>query len=338
MAHGSVRKPATRSPVRLRDVAEAAGVNPSIASRVLNDDPTLSARPETRSRVRDAARRLGYTPNAFARGLKLQQTGTLALVLPAISVTGNWQLAQYAERRAAHHGRVLLLADLDDFARSGDAYRHIVLERRVDGLVVSGATADDRLIGVLSGHRIPLVVFGRRSTRALCVTADDDAAAVLAVDHLARLGHARIGAIVTSRDNEAVARALAARNGGHGRPLRADQTEEGGFRAATALLGRRHRPTALIMASVAQAIGAIAAIRAAGLSVPRDISVVALEDAPLAAYVDPPLTTVWMPVQEMAENAIDQVVGLIAGAEARDVIVATRPELIVRQSTSAPPR
>ncbi|MFN0152975.1 MAG: LacI family DNA-binding transcriptional regulator [Gaiella sp.] len=330
-------KPATRNPVRLRDVADAAGVNPSIASRVLNDDPTLSARPETRSRVRDAARRLGYTPNAFARGLKLQQTGTLALVLPAMSVTGSWQLAQHAERRAAHHGRVILLADLDDFARSGDAYRHIVLQRRVDGLVVSGATADDRLIGVLSDQQIPLVVFGRRSARALSVTADDDTAALLAVDHLAGLGHTRIGAIVTSRDEEAVTRAFALRNVGRGRPLQADQTEEGGFQAATALLGRRHRPTALVAAGVAQAIGAVAAIRAAGLSAPSDISLVALEDAPLASYVDPPLTTVWMPVQEMTERAVDQVVELIAGAEARDVVVATRPELIVRQSTSAPP-
>ena len=180
------------SRVRLRDVAEAAGVNPSIASRILNDDPTLSARPETRTRVRDAARRLGYTPNAFARGLKLQRTSTLGVVLPNVANTINAQIVEGAERRAAHHGYVVLLGEMADFVRDGDLYRRLVLERRVDGLIISGGALDG-LVGDLNRHRIPYVLVNRRSAPgALCVSADHAAGLTLAVEHVRGLGHRQV--------------------------------------------------------------------------------------------------------------------------------------------------
>ena len=187
-----MRKTEKPRAVRLRDVAAAAGVNPSIASRVLNDDPTLSARAETRERVRDAAQRLGYTPNAFARGLKLQRTTTLGLGLPQRCQRGQRRPDSGRERRAAHYGYVVLLADTGDFETNGDVHRRLLLERRVDGLVVASAAADDRLIKELNRHRVPYVLLNRRpGPGALSVSADDAAGMTLAVDHLVELGHVR---------------------------------------------------------------------------------------------------------------------------------------------------
>ncbi len=340
-----MRKTEKPRAVRLRDVAAAAGVNPSIASRVLNDDPTLSARAETRERVRDAAQRLGYTPNAFARGLKLQRTTTLGLVLPNVANAVNADLIQGAERRAAHYGYVVLLADTGDFETNGDVHRRLLLERRVDGLVVASAAADDRLIKELNRHRVPYVLLNRRpGPGALSVSADDAAGMTLAVDHLVELGHVRLAHLAGPGSNDAAQRRLegyrdaVARRGlaGSDVVVEADLTEEAGFEAVQQILKAVRRPTALIVASISQSIGAMAALRGVGLTVPGDISLVAFHDAPLAAYLDPPLTAIRMPAREVAETAVDQLIKVIAGEDAGDVIVPTPPEIIVRGSTAPP--
>ena len=335
-----------RSRPRLRDVAEAAGVTPSIASRILNADPTLSARPETRRRVLAAARQLGYTPNAFARGLKLQRTTTLGLVLPNIAHAVNAELILGAERRAAASGYVVLLADAEDFARNGEVHRRILLERRVDGLLVASATSGDGLVEDLTRHGIPYVLLNRRSTKgALSVSADDAAGMGLAVEHLAGLGHLRIGHIAgpqntdtASRRREGYEQAMERLGLSAGPEAVAGDafTEEGGFQAMTRLLANPQPPTAVAVASIAMSVGAMAAVRRAGLGVPRDVSVVAFHDAPMAEYLDPPLTSVRMPLREMAEIAVDLLVKLIAGEEVEEVVVPTPPALVVRESTAPP--
>ncbi len=342
-----VKRADTSRPVRLRDVAAAAGVNPSIASRVLNDDPTLSARPETRARVRDAASALGYTPNALARGLKLQSTTTLALAAPNPAALLSADLIQGAERRAAGYGYVMLLADTADFQGDGSARRRLLLERRVDGLVVAGLGAAGDLVADLDANRVPYVLIDRRpGLGGLSVCADDAAAAALAVEHLVALGHRRLAYVSSHATSDASERRLGgyrealARLGleSGGEITGAAATEDGGFAAAGAVSGGRRAPTALVVASIAQAVGAMAALRGTGRQLPRDVSLVALEDAPMAAYLDPPLTTVRMPVREVAETAVDQLVRRVRGEAAEDVVVPTAPELVERGSTAPPAR
>ena len=110
----------------------------------------------------------------------------------------------------------------------------------------------------------------------------------------------------------------------------------GGFDAATSLLKGPSRATALVAASLASAVGAMAAARSLGLSVPNDVSVTGFHDAPIAAYLHPALTTVRMPLREMAEVAVRTLVGLIGGEASGDVTIATAPVLITRGSTAAP--
>jgi DNA-binding LacI/PurR family transcriptional regulator len=332
-------------PVRLRDVAAAAGVNPSIASRILNDDPTLSARSETRTRVREAARALGYTPNAFARGLKLRSTTTLGLVLSGMAGATVPDLIQGAERQAAKDGYVVLLADAADLRTNGSAHRRLLLERRVDGLVMVDSEADAWLLAELAERGMPFVVIDRQpGTGTLAVSADDAAGVELAVDHLAGLGHTSLAYVASGRGSDAASRRLAAyttslarhglRSAGELPDL--GVTEDAGFQATHELMRRAVPPTAIVLGTIIQAVGSMAALRAAGLPPPGHVSLVALQDAPLAAYLDPPLTVVRMPVREVAETAVAQLVRRIRGETVDDVFVTTPPEIVVRGSTAPP--
>ena len=114
-------------------------------------------------------------------------------------------------------------------------------------------------------------------------------------------------------------------------------TEEGGFNAMQRLLASPERPTAVAAASIAQSLGALAAIRRSGLEIPGHVSVVTFHDAPMAEYLDPPLTSIRMPLREMAEIAVDLVVRVIGGEEVHDVVVPTPPVLVQRASTGPPP-
>lgn len=345
-SRGTPAGPEAAAPARLRDVAAAAGVNPSIASRILNDDPTLSARAETRDRVREAARELGYTPNAFARGLRMRGTTTLGLVLSDVSGAGSVDLIQGAERQAAKDGYVVLLADANDLRSNGSAHRRLLLERRVDGLVMAAGDADSYLVDELTERQMPFVLIDwRPGTGALSVSADDAAGVALAVDHLVGLGHTALSYVAgaaksdaSTRRREAYSHSLARHNlTSSGEILDAGSTEDAGFGAAQELMSRPGPPTAIVLGSIAQAVGAMAALRAGGFALPGDVSLVAMQDAPLAAYLDPPLTVVRMPMREVAETAVAQLIKRIRGEAVDDVIIETPPEIVVRGSTAQPP-
>jgi LacI family transcriptional regulator len=330
--------------VLLRDVAREAGVGTSVTSRVLNGDPTVSIRPETRSRILEAARRLGYTPNAFARGLRLAQTMTLGMVVPNLTSTVNAEIIRGAAQRAADLGYMMLIADADLFARTTDAYRQLLLERRVDGLLIASARATDDLVEDLSSQTLPFVFVNRRlQGQGISVTGDDEAASRRAVAHLAALGHRRIAHIAGPAVADTAHRRLAGYRQGmaeHGLPAVPDYvvagefTEEGGYRAMSALLALTPRPTAVTASSLGAAIGAMAAARQGSLVVPDDISIVGFHDAPLAAYLNPPLTTVRMPLREMAERGVVLLVQLIAGQTIASEVVQIQPVLVERASTS----
>jgi LacI family transcriptional regulator len=334
--------------VRLSDVAEAAGVGTSIASRVINDDPTVSIRPETRARILEAARRLDYRPNAFARGLKVRRTTTLGMVIPNLTYPINSEIILGAERAASAAGYVILLADADEFEQSGEAYRRLLLEQRTDGLLIASASASEPVLKEIAQRGLPFVLVNRRGPRiapSICV--DDERGMAMAVERLVALGHERIAMITGPRDADTAARRLAGvrsglRAAGLKLPARyvveATYEEEQGFQAMEGLLSLDRRPTAVLVWSLAAAIGALAAAKRRQLRVPADVSIVGFHDAPIASYFDPPLTTVRMPLAEMAERSVEMVLALIEGRAVESGIIRTPPELIERGSIGPAPR
>jgi LacI family transcriptional regulator, galactose operon repressor len=326
------------STVRLRDVAAAAGVDPSVVSRVLSGDARLSIRPETRQRVLETAARLGYRPNTAARTLKTARTMAIGMLVPDLANQNYAAIAQGAEERASAAGYTLLVA------HGAPTDRLIDLHGRIDGLLVGIATSETPRLGDFGGG-IPALLVNRREPCGIpSVTVDDEAGAALATEHLLALGHRRIGHVAGPQNADTARRRLRgftnalAAAGIAVDPAQIAETsfdEAGGHVAATRLLRLEPRPTALLVANVRAAIGVLAAARRLGLGVPEDVSIVCFHDAPFASYLDPPLTTVRLPLGEMGRQAVDNLLALLAGRHVEDTMVATPPELVVRASSAA---
>jgi len=325
-------------------VAARAGVSRTTVSLVLNDRGE-SIPDVTRQRVLDAARDLDYHPHHSARVLAGGRSHTLALVLrqTAEQVAGDALLAETLRglagaARSAHY-RVLV----EPLTPGESTYGDLVRSRRADGAVVSGPLFDDPELSDLVDDGFPIVIQGSLpGTRAPSVDIDNVASARTAVEHLIGLGHRRIACITNApmtytaaADRVAGYRAALAAAGLHDDPA---LFEEGGYdassghRAMAAILARGV-PEAVFVASDVVALGAIGALREAGLGVPEDVSVVGFDDIPLAAYFDPPLTTIHLPANELGLAAGRALLDLIAG---RDVpqrsLLAT--EMVIRASTA----
>lgn len=330
--------------VRLVDVANEAGVTTSVVSRVLNGDPTLTIRGETRERIVRVAAALDYRPNGFARGLKLAKTMTIGLVIN-LGYSENAELIAAVERGAAAHGYLTLLADASEFVGRGENFRRLLLERRVDGLLVATGLADDEFIRELWQHELPVVAVNRRLRGVGPSTSvDDERGMRIAIEHLLKLGHTRIGYVGGPRTTDIGRRRLAGfraamRAAGLQVPARlvieSSEHEPGGFDAMRQLLASGAAPTAVAVWSVTTAVGALAAAREARLAIPDDLSVVAFHDAPIADYLEPSLATVRMPMAEMAKVAVELVLKLAAGQAAAETIVTKPDPVLVRRRSTA---
>jgi DNA-binding LacI/PurR family transcriptional regulator len=175
---------------RLADVAAAAGTSKPIASRILNDDPTLTVGEELRRRVLDAARELGYRPHAAARSLRRAATGALGLLVPALGNPVYTQLMRGAFRRAGELGFTVVLAEDFEEQEAGELFARLVLEGRIDALMIGSIRVDHPLLPLLAERPVPHVFVNRGVSRSGRNVVMNDARAVeLAVGHLVSLGH-----------------------------------------------------------------------------------------------------------------------------------------------------
>lgn len=330
----------------LTDVARRAGVVPSIVSRLLNDDPTLKVRPDTRERIMRAVKELAYSPNHAARTLRTNRTGVLALIIPDITNPIYSGIVHGAEAGAREADYLVLLGDADEFAEREALYRGLIGEARVDGVLLQRSTAmgDATLRGLAMSSLPTVLVNSRLLPPASSVIFDDQRAATLAVEHLAGLGHTKIGFLGGPRTSDVGRRRAdgyvsAMVNCGLPVPpswtVSAEYDDVAARTAVTGLLRRARRPSALVAANITAAIGVLAAAKDVGLSVPSDLSVVAIHDSWFASHTAPPLTTVRMPTFELGRTAIKLLLRRIAGEPPAQLVVSEPiPELIIRSSTA----
>ena len=317
----------------------------SLVSRVLNNHPKASASPATRDRILDAARTLGYQPNVVARGLRMARTWTLGLLLPNLSNPLYADIAGATERRAEERGYGLIFG-IHVEGEEEAIFARLLSQSRVDGLLVASGVLGDAFLRRFAdaGHG-PLVMVNRRVRGVRpAVIVDDAAGAALAVEHLSDLGHIKVAgifgnaAIDTTRRRRAGFIDAAARAGMHTVLVDAGGLDRAAGRVAAAEIFARHGGVTAIFASTfAIGMGVLLAAREAGVAVPADLSVIALHDSDLADYFSPPLSTVRLPVDEMAHRAVDLLLDLIDGAPPRSLVTQTPPSLTLREST-APPR
>jgi DNA-binding LacI/PurR family transcriptional regulator len=330
-----------------RDVAKLARVSRTTVSFILNNVPGVSFSEATRRRVLDAAKKLNYSPNVAGRKLVSGKSYTIGLVLcqsPQQIFTDAFlpQVILGVEQAVIQQGFHVLLKPVDPNDTGG--YTRLITENHVDGILLSGPRQDDKALMQLHEQRVPILLMGQlpgTSIPFVDVNAVDGAE--LAVHHLIGLGHQRIGIITNAPLNYTSAQQ---RRNGYLQALRkaslpidqalikeGNYTPASGFEAMKTLLSVAPRPTAVFVASDVVAIGAMLAIKEAGLHIPKDIAVVGFDDIPLAEFYDPPLTTIRLPAFGLGWAGGERLIRLIQGEGLDQGNVFLNSELIVRKSS-----
>jgi len=332
----------TRTPSRrLADVAKKVGVSEATVSRVLNGKAGVSG--STREAVLSALDVLGYERPTQLRGERARLIG---LVLPELQNPIFPALAEVIGGALAQRGFTPVLCISRTASGLSEAdYVGMLLEQHVSGVIFAGGhyaeqAAPHDHYRLLRSRGIPVVLFNAAIDNLdfPCVSTDDVTAAGQAYTHLASLGHQRIGLVVGPEDHVPSRRKLAAfaEHARGGAVEHALFSLEGGQAATTRLL--RHGVTGVICGSDVLALGAIRAIRRAGLSVPGDVSVVGFDDSAFMNCTDPPLTTVRQPIESMGKAAVALLVNQIENVAVYPEELLFEPELVVRGSTGRPAR
>jgi LacI family transcriptional regulator len=328
----------------LRDVAGIAKVDISLVSRVVNRDASLSILPATRARIEAAIQQTGYFPNVQARGLRTQRTFTIGFLLPETWGPVYDPIVIAAMRRAAEQGYLIVIGSSLEAQFSDRPFERLLLERRVDGLMVASGELSDSGLGAANPGGAPILFVNRRVPGAIgSAVVDDAAGAALATNHLVELGHRRLahlggptGVDTASRRREGFLDA-ASRAGLSATVVEiAGYDAEGGRLAMARILERDSAMTGIVAANMNVAIGAVRAVAEAGLGVPRDVSIVAIHDHPLAAYLSPALTCVRLPLADLGRAAVDMLLARVGGEPLSDVMVTGEVELVRRESTAPP--
>jgi DNA-binding LacI/PurR family transcriptional regulator len=337
--------PAKRS--TSQDVARMAGVSRTTVSFVLNQNEGVSISKATRQRVLKAAKKLNYHPNAAGRKLVSGKSDTLGLVLHQSpeQVFADAFLPQVilgVEQAAMRLGFHVLLKQVDPKDKAG--YVRLIRENHVDGIILSGPRQDDDEIVRLHREGVPVMLLGQMpDTNLPVVDVNATSGAETAVNHLIEMEHERIGMITNAplsytssqqrRDGYLHALHHANLKADSGLIKEGNYTPASGYYAMNELLNESPRPTAVFVASDVVAMGAILAIRRAGLHIPDDVAMVGFDDIPLAEYFDPPLTTIRLPAFGLGLAAAQRVIQLIKGKSLDQNEILMETELIIREST-----
>jgi LacI family transcriptional regulator len=337
--------------VKLIDVAQAAGVHPGTASRALNSDTGGRVSAATTRRVVEAAKRLGYVPNSFARGLRTARSFLVGMIVPDVTNPLFPPMVRGAEQVLSQAGYTLVVADTDNDAATERRQIERLRARGTDGFIIATARWDDPITDELVDADVPAVLINRNtaSHRLPYVGWDERTGVAMAVDHLVALGHRRIlhlaGPQDTSTGRE---RASAFRSAlrEHGLPIDREQvivcpsyTEQAGVDATAHLLASGQEFTAIVAGNDLIALGALETLAAAGLRCPDDVSVVGINNLPLVDKLTPPLTTVSLPLAEMGALAARMLLSQIEDSPHKGPVAQSLlgVQLAVRGSTGPAP-
>lgn len=337
-----------RKRVTIEDVARAAGVHASTVSRALNPERQALVTGAVAARVAAAARRLGYSPDPVAAGLRTRRSSTIGVLVPDIANPLFPPILRGIEAALADAGYTAIIANTDnDPQRASDALERLAA-RRADGIILATASRRDPLLERCRKLGLPVVLVNRGvdDGAASAVITDDAAGAALAVRHLALLGHRAIGHVAgprrlstgAHRRSGFVAALRAIGVGSQPPPIAEAQSYEigAGERATAALLAANPRITAIVAANDLLALGCYDEAKRLGLACPRDISITGFNDMPFADRFDPPLTTVRIPHRAMGAEAARLLLAEIENPRLPKREIKLRPELVLRGSTARP--
>lgn len=338
---------ATRRPT-ISDVARHAGVSKGAVSFALNDRPGVA--PETRERILESARELGWTPSHRGRALAASRAMAVGLVIarsPETLGADPFFPAFIAgiESALAPLGQALVLQMVTDRDRELDGYRRLAADGRVDGVFLTDLRVDDPRPDLLTSLGLPAVLIGPDCTDngRPCVAVDDRPGIAAAVAHLVGLGHRHVGHVAGPAEfvhgasrRDAWAGALRDAGLPEGPCVTADFSAQGGADATKELLDLGEPPTAVVYANDLMAIAGMAVATSRGLEVPGDLSITGFDDTEVTGYLQPSLTSVRTDAFGWGRAAADRLLAVVEGRDAPNLTLPP-PHLVVRAS-SAPPR
>lgn len=347
--------------ITIRDIAKDSGFSASTVSIVLNNAPLARyIAAGTKTRIQQAARKLGYRPNQLARSLRSQRNHTIGLMVFDITDPFCTPILRGVETTLFQSSYVSLFADAHNNRDRFERYLEMLLERRVEGLIIlaNWLFVDINVVEHLEKRSVPTVLIGRnlKMESVSSVMVDNEAGAYMALQHLYALGHRKIAfirgpsALDDSRERWKGIRRFAKESGISidaklvvDLPNSFDPNQ--GFDAAAVLtqelLGRKRPFTAVVAFDDVTALGALRALTSAGISVPDKCSLIGFDDVAPAALAVPSLTTIRQPMETMGANAVrilnEAITALVDKKEFAPAQRKLSPELVVRQSTGPRP-
>src|SRR5271168_1513853 len=338
----------------MRDVAEDSGFSPATVSIVLNNAPLARyIAPATKKRIEEAAKKLGYRPNAMARFLRSKRSHTVGLVFFDITDPFCTPVMRGIENALYQSSYVPIFADAHNQRNRFERYLEMLLEHHVEGLIVvaNWLVVDIHVLADLSKRNIPAATIGWElpGDTVSSVMVDNETGGRMALEHLYQLGHRKIAFIRGPKmliDSGPRWRGIQKFAQSAGLEIDAALIEvlpesldpnssfESGFRFAEEWLQKKKKFTAMMAFDDLTALGAIRALTKAGVKVPENCSVVGFDDVPLSALAAPSLTTVRQPMEAMGGLAVNIVMeGINASLEKREWTIANQkmsPELVIR--------
>ena len=331
-------------PATIRDVAREAGVSVATVSRVLNDSGPVKE--STRSRIREVAARLHFTPNTTARSLSTRRTHTVGVILPDLYGEFFSEVIRGIDHVSQQQGYHVLISSSHNKPSEVEAAVD-AMRGRVDGLVMLASGVNTEVIAKSLPERVPVVLINadEQGSKFDCLNVDNYGGALDMTRHLLNLGHRSIRMIrgaELNRDAGERERGFRAALEQSGVPCPDDRvvpgefTEASGYRATQQLLSGPIRPTAIFAANDSMAVGALSAVREAALRVPEDVAVVGFDDVPIAEFVNPPLTTVRVSIATLGATAAERLFAAIRALNKLERKHETLPtELVIRRSCGA---
>lgn len=326
--------------VTIKDVAKESGVAISTVSNVLNNVDIVS--PETKQRVLDAVEKLKYVPNMNAKYLKSNKKNTVGLFLPSIQGDFYKTLMQSVHLQCKLNGYLLNIYVSNE--NTSEEIYSMIISSGVEGAIVLNELLHDEYINRIALSKVPLVLIDREYTadHISSVVIDNYYGAFLAVEHLIKQGHRRIGYIhgIHNYDDEQRYKAYLDVMNKYHLPvdekivLRGYFEESGAYTAMRILLVKGiEMPDALFCANDEMAWGCIQALREVGIRVPEQVSIIGFDDITLSAYYNPAITTVHSPVVELGSMSATEIIRLIKATDLTDgVVMKLEPTLVVRDS------
>jgi DNA-binding LacI/PurR family transcriptional regulator len=327
----------------LRDVAQRAGVSVSVVSAVVSPNRYVRMSQQTRERVLKAIAETNYVPNRAARTLRMARSGVLAVVVPKIGNPIFEDMLAGMQDAAEDLGNQILLAEANRVRPGSDLLSSLQGDGHVDGFLIRPTpTMDATVVHELVPRHVPTVVLDAwEHPEPAWINVDDEGGMRVATRHLIELGHERIGFLgaPVSRRVQGYRTAMDEA----GLPIQRSWvitpgfSQDDGMSALTRALTAKRRVTAVVVNNVLTALGVLAAAHDHGVTIPQDLSVVALHDIVLADYARPALTCVRLPMYELGHRGVHALAEFVAGRRPPSGTIAEpAPQIVVRDSAAAP--